>query len=202
MGLFGGNKAKVGIFDIGTRMKMSQIIMGWKGKCPECGGRLGMYKCKKCGADVQEMAARQARLEKAASEEVDIPDAILKKQVRFLGGHKSAPDPVGGWLGLLRNKIVFKNALGVEFEIPFNKIKDIRIVDDKYTPSLGRTFVVGAVGGNTDSQSFRPHKSVLQVVYNTGKRNKELEFNFIAVTWAGAVDECQRFYSKFNAILD
>ena len=62
--------------------------------------------------------------------------------------------------------------------------------------------LLGGDGSDMATQSFRPHKSVLQIVYDTGKREKELCFNFDAITWAGAVSECQSFFSRLNAMLD
>jgi len=193
---------KVGSFDLGTRLLMSKTILGWNGKCPECQGALGVSKCNSCGADVQKLAAKYAREEQKAMREVNIPSSIMKKSVRFLGGHKDVPEPVYGWLGLLKDKIIFKNELASFFEIGFKEIKNIQIVDDNYTPSLARGVVTTLLGGDTNSQSFRPHKTVLQVTYDTGKRNKELCFEFNSITWAGAVQECQQFYSKMNAMLD
>jgi hypothetical protein len=194
---------KPGLFDVAGRMRMSKAILKLKGKCPECGGSFGMNsKCKNCGLNIQDWAGKQSKDVAKTLEEVNIPNASIKKPVRFLGGHKSAPKPVEGWLGLTPKAVVFKNGLGNNFEIPLKTIERIEIVDDKYTPGVGRALVMGALGGNTESQSFRPHKSALKITYKGETRTKDLEFNFNAITWAGAVEECQEFYSELNAMLD
>lgn len=127
---------------------------------------------------------------------------IIEKPVRFLGGDKSIPDPTDGNLMLSTESILFKDNQSGIIEIPLEKIKQIEIVDDKYTPSLKRGLIMGILGGDTESQSFRPHKSVLKISYQTEKRIKDIEFNFSAITWAGSVEDCQQFYSKLNALLD
>lgn len=196
---------KPGLFDVFGRVDMSKAILSLKGKCPKCGGELGVTKCKKCGLDIQDWAWKQAKEIKKSIEEVNIPNASIKKFVHFLGGHKSVPNPVEGWLGLTNKAVVFKNAIGDSFEITFKTIKNIDIVDDKYTPSLTRGLVVLALGGDGSqfsSQSYRPHKSVLKITFEGKTRTKDLEFNFNALTWAGAVEECQQFYSQLNSMLD
>lgn len=192
---------RLGFWDIGGKTKVVGIVAKLK-ECPECGGQLGAYKCKKCGLNIQGWAADQIRNDRKTWEDVSISNAVIKKSVTFFGGHKSVSEPTNGWLAIVKDKIVFKNANNENFEMKFDDIEDIEITDDSYTPSLARGLIMGALGGNTDSQSFRPHKSVLKIKYNTGKRKKNLSFNFNAITWAGSVDECQKFYAKLNALLD
>ena len=170
-------------------------------KCKECGKELHFWN-KALGMCFKCFNKKKKKEVSKTMEEVNIPNASIKKPVNFLGGHKSVPKPVEGWLGLTAKAVIFKNKLGNNFEIPLKAINKIEIVDDKYTPSLGRGLVMGALGGDTDSQSFRPHKSVLKITYKGETRVKDLEFNFNAITWAGAVQECQEFYSELNAVLD
>jgi hypothetical protein len=131
-----------------------------------------------------------------------ISQYIIEKSVKFLGGHKLIPDPIAGNLLLSNDCVIFQDNQSRIIEIKLENIKQIEIVDDKYTPSLKRGLIMGILGGDTESQSFRPHKCVLKINYQTEKRVKDLEFNFTAVTWAGAVEDCQQFYSKLNSLLD
>ncbi len=193
---------RLGFWDVAGKAKNVSIIAKLNGKCPECGGQLGAYKCKKCKLDIQSWAADQVRKDRKTLEDVSIPNAVIKNSVTFFGGHKEVSDPTNGWLAIANKKVIFKNANKEKFEIKFEDIENIEITDDSYTPSLARGLVMGFLGGDTDSQSFRPHKSVLKIVYDTGKRKKDLSFNFNAITWAGSVSECQKFYGKLNALLD
>lgn len=133
-----------------------------------------------------------------------IKDAIMERGVYFKGGHSSMSEPVNGSLAIIQNnesyKLLFKVNVSKSFEIPFESIKDIEIVDDNYTPGIARTILVG----NTASQSMGKHKSVFKVTFNTGKRDKSLEFEFggDSLTWKTAVADCQEFYSKVNSMLD
>ncbi len=165
-------------------------------------GIMGFIKSSESEVKQDSEKNSNIRKKRKSSEDVEISGSIIKKPVKFFGGHKSIVDPTDGWLAIVSDKLVFKNANLENFEINFADIKEINIVDDSYTPSLGRGFVTGFLGGGTDSQSFRPHKSVLQVKYNSGKRTKELCFDFSALTWAGSVEECRRFYAKLNGLLD
>ena len=137
-----------------------------------------------------------------SSTNINIPGALINKSVKFFGGHRLIPEPAEGCLAIVHNVLAFYSSQDQGFEIPLEEIKKIEIVDDSYTPSLGRAALEGFLGGDTSSQSYRPHKCVLKVVYDAGKREKDLCFNFNAATWAGAVSECQTFYARLNSLLD
>ena len=129
-----------------------------------------------------------------------IKDALIERSVAFKGGYGGIDKIRQGSLGVTNEKLVFKIGISGNFEIPFNQIKKIEIVDDNYTPGVMRTLF----SANTAAQSLGKHKTVLKIVIDTGNREKELMFQFggSSITWDGAVKECDAFYAKFNSLLD
>ena len=130
------------------------------------------------------------------------PIKFYNERVTFHGGHAQIVSKVTGTLYLTDSHVgFFYNPKDPYVAIPIKDILKIQIVGDNYTPSLERGIIVAALGGDTSSQSYRPHDNNLEITFHSGKVEKKIRFEFEAVTWAGSVDACQKFHEQLNSLL-